>query len=764
MELPNAVTLFLLLWFLSSPHHASAQKRSTYIVHMDKPSMPKAFSSHNFWYSSILKSVSQASLHSNDHGSPKLIYTYDHAFHGFSVSMSKNELELLKKSPGFVSAQADAVVTPDTTHTPEFLSLNTATGIWPASQFGKDVIIGVIDTGIWPESRSFNDHGITDVPKRWKGVCNGGEEFNSSLCNKKIIGARYFNEGNRADDPSNPVPNTARDDDGHGSHVSSIAAGNFVDGVSYFGYATGTARGVAPRARLAVYKVLWGGGGVSSDILAGIDQAVADGVDILSISVGVQEINLYESALSIASFGAREKGIVVCFSAGNRGPSVRTIRSGFPWAVIVAAGTVDRWFAGTLTLGNGKKITGWTTFPARAVVRNVALVYNETSSGCTSPELAEAPDNSIIICNTTIGNTDFDTIMGGLSDSNARAVIVIAEDTRIFRFNTFPYPGVVITPAEGEEVVNYALNSGSDSPTASIVFQQTIIGKEPRAAPALSDDSSRGPARSYEAILKPDLMAPGVAILAAFNPQITATTIGPNIDLSSDYNLLSGTSMACPHVSGTAALLKAAHPDWSPSAIQSAMMTTANPLDNTNRPIREQDNTVADPLGIGSGHVDPNRALDPGLVYDASVQDMVNLVCSMNFTRNQTRTIIRSSYNCSNPNSDLNYPSFVALIRAAEIGRTLTQRFERVVTNVGQGAATYKVLLEMPVNTTVRVRPQTLVFGKKYEKLRYSLTIRYEGDIEIQHRPGAVIWVDETGKYRVRSPIMVSAAADNFEE
>ncbi|KAH6781092.1 hypothetical protein C2S52_012329 [Perilla frutescens var. hirtella] len=213
----------------------------------------------------------------------------------------------------------------------------------------------------------------------------------------------------------------------------------------------------------------------------------------------------------------------------------------------------------------------------------------------------------------------------------------------------------------------------------------------------------------------------------------------------------------------TAALLKAAHPDWSPSAIQSAMMTTANLLDNTNRPIREQDNTVANPLGIGSGLVDPNRALDPGLVYDASVQNMVNLVCSMNFTRYQTQTIIRSSYNCSNPNSDLNYPSFVALIRAAEIGRMLTRRFERVVTNVGQGAATYKVMLQVPVNTTARVRPQTLVFRKKYEKLSYSLTIRYKADIEIQHREGAVIWIDETGKYRVRSPIMVSAVADNFE-
>lgn len=183
-------------------------------------------------------------------------------------------------------------------------------------------------------------------------------------------------------------------------------------------------------------------------------------------------------------------------------------------------------------------------------------------------------------------------------------------------------------------------------------------------------------------ILKPDVMAPGVQILAAFNPEIMAAKIGSNIDLSSDYTILSGTSLACPHVSGLAALLKAALPEWSPVAIQLAMMMTANPLDNTGQSIREQDNMVAGPLGIGSGMIDLNRALDPGLVYDATVQDLVNLVCSMNFTRQKTRTIIRLSYNCSNPSSDLNYPSFIALIPDADVGRVLTRRFRRTVTNV----------------------------------------------------------------------------------
>ncbi|KAL7085259.1 hypothetical protein ACP275_14G271200 [Erythranthe tilingii] len=496
-----------------------------------------------------------------------------------------------------------------------------------------------------------------------------------------------------------------------------------------------------------------------------MDQAVADGVDIISISLGTPGTSWYENPIAVASFGAREKGVLVCFSAGNRGPSGATVRTGIPWAVVVGAGTVDRWFSGTVTLGNGKSITGWTTFPARTPIRNLPLVYNETLSACNSTELlAEAPSHSIIICNTTGDDSLIFFLWGYLADSNVRAVIVISEDNSLLRSNDFQFPGAIITPAQSVEVVSYA--SSSTSPTASIDFQQTIIGTEPRAAPALSDFSSRGPALSYDRILKPDIMAPGVLILAANNPYtiIRAPIIGKNVYLSSDYNLLSGTSMACPHIAGVAALLKAAHPDWSPSAIQSAMMTTANHLDNTNQPIKDSafNYRNATPLGIGSGHVDPNRALDPGLVYDASPQDFVNLVCSRNFTREQTQTITRTSYNCSSPSSDLNYPSFIAVFNNDERGMTFNQTFHRTVTNVADGAATYKVKLEKPANTRVRIQPKTLVFQKKYEKQSYSLNIRYRGDINAFPTHGSLTWVEETGKHVVRSPIVVSGGVDNF--
>lgn len=195
--------------------------------------------------------------------------------------------------------------------------------------------------------------------------------------------------------------------------------------------------------------------------------------------------------------------------------------------MVAASGTIDRWLAGTLTLGNGKPITGWSAFPARATVRNVPLVYNETLLECSSTELAQAPEGSIIICDATTGSTDFFRAMRNLPSSNVRAAIIIADDPRIFRSNLFPFPGVVITPTQGRELISYASNRSE--PRASIDLQQTILGKEPRTAPALSEDSSRCPAVSYEDILKPDLMAPGVSILAAQYPHTTGPRIGNKI-------------------------------------------------------------------------------------------------------------------------------------------------------------------------------------------------------------------------------------------
>ncbi|KAJ8565502.1 hypothetical protein K7X08_008078 [Anisodus acutangulus] len=222
-----------------------------------------------------------------------------------------------------VPSSVDRTVEPHTTYTSDFLKLNPSFGLWQASGLGQDVIIGVIDGGIWPLSASFQDDGMPEIPKRWKGTCKPGTQFNTSMCNRKLIGANYFNKGILANDPTVSISmNSARDTGGRGTHCASIAAGNYAKGVSHFGYAAGTSRGVAPRARLAVYKFNFNEGSFTSDLIAAMDQAVADGVDTISISQGIDFIPMYEDVISIASFGAMMKGALVRASAGNRGNSV----------------------------------------------------------------------------------------------------------------------------------------------------------------------------------------------------------------------------------------------------------------------------------------------------------------------------------------------------------------------------------------------------------------------------------------------------------
>ncbi|OIT07457.1 PREDICTED: subtilisin-like protease SBT1.9 [Nicotiana attenuata] len=720
-----------------------------------------SFANHHHWHSSTIDSIkiaTPASLNSR-HPVPKLLYSYDNVFHGFSAVLSKDELEALKKSKGFISAYKDRSLEAHTTHTSEFLKLNPSSGLWPASGFGQDVIIGVLDSGVWPESASFRDDGMPEIPKKWKGICRPGVEFNTSMCNRKLIGANYFNKGLMAENPDwNISMNSARDTVGHGTHVASIAAGNFVKGASYFGYAPGTAKGVAPRARLAVYKFSFDEGNVASDLIAAMDQAVADGVDMICISYGWRFIPLYEDTIAIAAFGAMIKGVLVSASAGNSGPNMGSLNNGVPWIFTVASGHTDRWFSGTLTLGNGLTIRGWSLFPARAIISNWPVIYNKTLSACDSAELlAQVPDagRSIIVCQRS-GDAEVVTDqMNYVAEARVGAAILITEDPAILRSTEFPNPGVVITPKEGKQVMNYVTKT--PEPKASISFLETYLDSKP--APVVSASSARGPSRSYLGVAKPDILAPGVLILAAYPSNIAVEKIGTNVELATDYYLESGTSMAAPHIAGIAAMVKGAHPEWSPSAIRSAMMTTANPLDNTQKPIKSsEDNKRATPLDMGAGHVDPNRALDPGLIYDATPQDYVNLLCSLNFTEEQFKTIARSSanHNCSNTSSDINYPSFIAFFSPQGDLTWLEQKFRRTVTNVGSGAAKYRVKVKSPRNSNVSVSPQTLVFKKKNQKQSYTLTIRYKDNAEQIVESGSISWVEEKGNHRVRSPIVIS--------
>ncbi|XWS41900.1 hypothetical protein CRYUN_Cryun17cG0121800 [Craigia yunnanensis] len=744
-------TILFIVSFLSF----TLAKSDTYIIHMDSSAMPKAFASHHSWYLSMLSSMSdtfEAAAASST--TSKHLYTYTNSINGFSATLTLSELEALKNSFGYISFTRDLPLRVHTTHTSQFLGLSSVSGAWTAPNDGGDVIIGIVDTGIWPESESFNDEGMTKVPPRWKGKCELGTKFNSSFCNKKLIGARFYNKGLRANNPKLTIPmNSPRDISGHGTHTSSIAAGNYAKGASYFGYASGTARGMAPRAHIAMYKVVWRYGTYTSDVLAAIDQAIQDGVDILSLSLGlsVDDNFLEDDPIAVATFAAVEKGIFIAASAGNDGPLYWTLINGAPWMLTVGAGSIDREFNGTLTLGNGLQITFESLYPGNYSLNQMSLVYVDE---CLSVEELKQLRNKMIVCkdHPSISNQ-----VENAESARVSAAVFISNYSSLSELYTrSSFPAAFIGLHDGQTVIDYIKQT--TNPRGRFQFRKTTFGTKP--APRVDAYSSRGPFLSCPRVLKPDILAPGSLVLASWSP-ISEVTYVRSHPLFSNFNLLSGTSMATPHVAGVAALIKRAHPDWSPAAIRSAIMTTANSLDNNLTPIKDVSNynLPASPLDIGAGHINPTKALDPGLVYDATPEDYIKLLCAMNYTSTKIRIFTKSSYNCTNRSLDLNYPSFIAFFNDehSTSSEKVVQEFQRTVTNVGKGGMAYTAKLTGMDGVKVMVEPQKLVLKQKYEKQSYKLRLEGPKLLKTDVIFGALSWTDDDGKYMVRSPIVATS-------
>ncbi|KAJ8900169.1 hypothetical protein K2173_024809 [Erythroxylum novogranatense] len=767
--------LMLLMMFMAMDLTA-AKNEKTYVIHMDKSKIPDAIQSAGSfkqWYESVIaSSISGLSAHEDDEeeeetetetetNPPQLLYVYKTVISGFAAKLSDKQVNALSKADGFHAAIPDEILTLHTTHSPQFLGLQNGKGLWTSQNMHSDVIIGVLDTGIWPEHVSFDDSGIGPVPSRWKGTCENGTGFTPANCNRKLIGARTFYKGyeaifgkiNETVDYKSP-----RDAQGHGTHTASTAGGNLIQKASFFGVANGSASGMRYTARIAAYKVCWSSGCINTDLLAAIDKAVSDGVDVLSLSLGGTPKPYYSDGIAIASFGAISRGVFVSCSAGNSGPFGSTVGNTAPWIMTVAASYTDRSFPTTVKLGNGAEFTG-SSLNYGKTTKQLPLVYAETAGiqraeYCVTGSLdRKLVEGKIVVCDRGLNSR---TQKGEVVKLAKGAGMILVNSEREGE-ELIAHPHVLAATTVGYsagKAIKLYLNSTRNA-TVSIAFRGTVYGD---LAPKLAVFSSRGPSLPGPEVIKPDVTAPGVNILAAWPPATSPSRLKSD-RRSLLFNIASGTSMACPHVSGLASLLKSAHRDWSPAAIKSALMTTSYTLDSRNVPISDvgsNSSASATPFGVGSGHVDPESASDPGLIYDITTEDYLSYLCSLNYTSSQVALVSRKSFNCPKLHQpgDLNYPSFAVILPGNAEKPTI--KYKRTVTNVGMPTSTYAVQVDEPDGVSVTPEPKTLRFSKLGQKLSYS--VNFVGLVEKDTRGvssfGSIVWV--SGKYKVRSPIAVT--------
>ncbi|KAH9606401.1 hypothetical protein KSS87_004623 [Heliosperma pusillum] len=654
-----------------------------------------------------------------------IIRSYKRSFNGFAAKLTEKEAENLKNSKEVVSVFPSRTLQLHTTRSWDFMGFPEPTPERLDAE--SDIIIGIIDSGIWPESPSFNDDGLSPVPKKWKGGCYGGENF---TCNKKIIGARVYTA-------------FLRDNDGHGTYGASIAAGRKVEGASFYGIANGTARGGVPSARIAVYRVCGFDGCHDKDILAAFDDAIADGVDLISISLGGLVVDFYEDSSAIGAFHAMAKGVLTVQSAGNDGHGLRTTASLAPWLFSVAASTTDRRIIANITLGNGKTFTGNSVNAFELKRDKYPLIYGKGAKGVCDE--ADAKRCSFENC------LDRRVVTGKIlvcDDEAASGAVFRAGALGFLSLNRFdnesyiyPLPAAALYPSDFEALKSY-LNS-TKFPEGKILRSEATNDTN---APVVFKFSSRGPNSIASDILKPDISAPGVDILAAYSPEAPVSSLED--PRSVKYSVMSGTSVACPHVAGAAAYVKSVHPDWSPAAIKSALMTTAAPMSPSKNPDAE--------FAYGAGHLNPYKATNPGLVYDATVNDYITFLCKSGYEPTNI-TLITGNKSISCPEEvdpspkDVNYPSMAALV--ADADKPFNVKFSRVVTNVGNSSSTYKANVISGSSIQVVVKPDTLSFKSLKESKSFDIVVTGKGIPIRSLATASLVWSD--GIHTARSPIVV---------
>ncbi len=714
-------------------------------------------------------------------GAP-IVARYSTVYNGFAARLTDAEVATLRANPLVVDVQVDEARKLETISTSAFLGLSATGGVWSQTLDGiaikgEDIIIGVVDGGVWPESPSYADRVNAGVPVftggslaygpptgNWLGVCETGEGFTPSKhCNNKLIGARFFNAGFIASgspkhwtefySPRDSVGG-ATGHGGHGSHTSSTAGGNSGAPVTLAGINMGPASGMAPRARIAAYKVCWtfvnaaatdGTGSqntcYTSDSVSAIDRAVADGVHVINYSISGSQTSVNDP-VEQAFLRAANAGVFVAASAGNSGPGVAVAHLS-PWLTTVAASTHDRSLVANATLGNGTVYTGASinTVPLaqtaliRAEDAGLAGANATNLKLCFSSPAVLDPAKvagKVVVC-TRGTNARVDKSLAVLNAGGVGMVLVDTGGGLVADVHSVP--SVHVSAADGAAIQAYTIAGGT---TAIGAFYN---GSKP--APVMAGFSSRGPNQGDANMLKPDLTAPGVDVIATVTADLTqaqrdAVAAGTLVP-SAAWASYQGTSMSSPHVAGLAALLRQAHPRWSPAAIKSALMTTAMPT-LTDGLAGEQNGLL--PWAQGAGHVVPNKAIDPGLVYDAGRVDYIRYQCNVN------KPAVVPASDCTTYGTlDQTYNFNLPSITVGSVTGNVT--ITRKVTNVGSSAATYTSTATVP-GFTALVTPTSLALAPGETKT-FTLKLTATTAVTNVWNYGSLTWTD--GTHVVKSPV-----------
>lgn len=701
---------------------------------------------------------------------------YTAAINGFSADLTADQAVKLAKDPAVLAVAPDTENAPDYSTT-DFLGLSGENGLWETvfggqENAGKGVVVGVIDSGYTPSNPFFAGQDVqplsgqaqVGVPYRtpagtiamlksdgdtFAGECEKGQgtgaAFDGSACNSKVLSARYFaDDFLRTTPPENRAPEeliSPVDVGSHGTHTASTAAGNANVRATLGAVDMGITGGVAPAAKLSIYKVCWAdknpasGGCYSSAAVAAINQAILDGVDVLNYSIS-GSTSTTTDPVSLAFLSAASAGIFVATSAGNAGPTASTVNHGAPWLTTVAASSFSTELQGTIEFEDGSKYRGASLMAAPVPASNVVLAGNAAAAGVTNPELC-GPNvldpakvaGKIVVCDR--GVVDRVAKSAEVQRAGGVGMILVNVTTSSEDLDRHSVPTVHVNPPATQQI--------KDKLTANPGIKAALVNRDTTGLPAppqpqIAGFSSRGPLLATGSdLLKPDVAAPGVAVLAGVSP------IGSKGD---QFGLLSGTSMAAPHVAGFSALILAKNPKWSPATIKSAMMTTASEVKNADG---TRNNDV---FAAGAGQVDVGRVLDPGLVYDNTEDDYLK------FIQGTGLDLGIPDLGTTAPR-DMNLASFAlgALTGKTEVTRTVTALTPGI----------YRAKANVP-GIKVTVTPSILSFSAAGEKRTFKVRFENTSTVLGQFATGNLVW-QGAGK-NVASPVAVRpqsvVAAENL--